>query len=193
MLETGLTHGLYKHAAAIFNDIANLEVISKSTLVGGTALALQLNHRKSEDFDFMLWRTKKDERPSVEWNKIVSAFETLGTPENRIHVKENLFIADIESIAVMKLEVLTRRATFRDYYDIYCIFNRLNDVESAKRLFSAALKHAEYRISSKTLFALLGNSERIIEDRNFALLEPKYNVTAKEIEHYLRERIRQTR
>lgn len=213
-------NGLSKCAAAIFDQIASLDIIRRFTLVGGTALALQLNHRQSEDFDFMIWQTRKDEKLTVDWDKIVSAFDAIGKVENidvpgfdqvtfsvqgvkfsfyasprrsplqkRIHVAENLYISDIESIAVMKMEVITRRAKFRDYYDLYCIFNELNDTEKIKEIFSRTLKYSEYRVSSKTLYAFLSNSERIGEEKNFKMLEPKHNVSAKEIEEYLKEQM----
>ncbi|MDD3788187.1 MAG: nucleotidyl transferase AbiEii/AbiGii toxin family protein [Petrimonas sp.] len=224
MSENTQINGLNTQASVIFDEITKLGIIRRFTLVGGTALALQLNHRKSEDFDFMLWCTHKGEQMSVEWDKIVHAFESVGKIENinvfgfdhvtfnirnvkfsfyasqrrsplnrRIHIQENLFIADIESIAVMKMELLTRRNAFRDYYDIYCIFKAIDDSSKIKSLFEATLKHAEHRVSSKSLFSFLGNAERIEEDKNFQLLEPKYLVTTKEIETYLKEQIRITK
>ncbi len=51
--------GLHKHASKIFDEITKLDIIRKFTLVGGTALAMQLNYRKSEDFDFMLCAVTK--------------------------------------------------------------------------------------------------------------------------------------
>ena len=42
----------------IFNKLSNSEFIKKYTLEGGTALSLQLEHRLSEDLDFIYDGTK---------------------------------------------------------------------------------------------------------------------------------------
>ena len=39
----------------VFGKLAQLELIKEFTFIGGTALALQLEHRISEDLDFCLW------------------------------------------------------------------------------------------------------------------------------------------
>ncbi len=39
----------------VFEKLAQLELIKEFTFIGGTALALQLEHRISEDLDFCLW------------------------------------------------------------------------------------------------------------------------------------------
>jgi len=48
--------GLSKHTEEIFEQISKLECIKNYTLIGGTALALQLGHRLSEDAALMLHR-----------------------------------------------------------------------------------------------------------------------------------------
>ena len=48
--------GLTPNIEAIIDNVSQLECIKPYTLCGGTALAIQLGHRMSEDLDFMLWR-----------------------------------------------------------------------------------------------------------------------------------------
>ena len=55
---------------AIIEQVAQMESIKPYTLCGGTALAIQIGHRKSEDLDFMMWRTSKTKKPEVNWNVI---------------------------------------------------------------------------------------------------------------------------
>jgi predicted nucleotidyltransferase component of viral defense system len=50
----------------ILVSISTLEVIKPYILVGGTALSIQLNHRLSEDLDFMRWQKSKNEKMSVD-------------------------------------------------------------------------------------------------------------------------------
>lgn len=44
--------GIAPHTEAIIEQVSRLECIEGWTLVGGTALAIQLDHRKSEDSGF---------------------------------------------------------------------------------------------------------------------------------------------
>lgn len=52
-MRQGLTHNI----ESIIEQVAQLECIKPYILCGGTALAMQIGHRKSEDLDFMMWRT----------------------------------------------------------------------------------------------------------------------------------------
>jgi len=46
---------LAAQTSEIFDQICSLECIKPYFLVGGTALALQIENRLSEDLDFMSW------------------------------------------------------------------------------------------------------------------------------------------
>ena len=56
--------GLTEKIDAIIEKVAELECIKPYILCGGTALAMQIGHRKSEDLDFMMWRKSKKENSS---------------------------------------------------------------------------------------------------------------------------------
>ena len=60
-------NGLAPHTAEIFEEFSKLECIKDYCLIGGTALALQLNHRLSEDIDLCRWKTGENEKISVDW------------------------------------------------------------------------------------------------------------------------------
>ena len=77
--------GLAPHTREIFESVSKLEHIKSYTLVGGTALSLQLGTRQSEDLDFMKWRTSKSEKMEVAWFQI----------EMHILNSSNLFIASL--------------------------------------------------------------------------------------------------
>jgi hypothetical protein len=47
--------GLSKPAAQIIETFSTLKCLKDYQLIGGTALALKLNHRESEDLDFCQW------------------------------------------------------------------------------------------------------------------------------------------
>lgn len=69
---------LAPHTGRVFDTISRLECIKPFTLVGGTALSLQIGKRQSEDLDFMKWLTKKTEKPEVNWPAIKKELSDVG-------------------------------------------------------------------------------------------------------------------
>ncbi len=103
-----------------------------------------------------------------------------------VHIQHNLFAADLLSIGAMKMEVLLRRSTFRDYYDIYSL---LREGVLFKDMVDLALRHSNHLLHTKNLYAMLTNGQRFVRDDTFVQLEPKYNVTSMDIENDIRARI----
>lgn len=105
---------------------------------------------------------------------------------NPVHVKNNLYLADIMAIGAMKMEVLMRRSNFRDYYDIYSIIKHGVDFHD---MMTLALNYSGHRLKSKNLFAMLTNSTRFKRDANFNQLQPTYDVTPDDIEQYIKSKL----
>jgi len=74
---------LAPHTSKLFDSVCKLNCIQSYCLVEGTALALQLQNRLSEDLDFMSWITHKGEKPEVDWVKIEKELSKIGTIELR--------------------------------------------------------------------------------------------------------------
>ncbi len=205
--------GLTPATNLIFEPISKLACIEPFTLVGGTALSIQLNTRLSEDLDFMSWRTSKKEKREVDWVAIKKELSSIGKVEKidildfdhveflvsgvkisfyanpnysplkeRIHVLNNLYVADLAAIGGMKMEVLLRRSRFRDYYDIYSLLQAGVDINL---MIEIALKYSGHKLKSKNLLAMLTKSDRFIPDSNFSILNPKYQITSKGIENFI--------
>ena len=137
-------------------------------LVGGTAIALQIGHRESIDFDmFKLGNVSK--------NKIIKRIEAFGLTYKLIFANAESFhimIAGVKitffqfpfkvpvkktnlgikmpsllNLAAMKAYALGRRVKWKDYYDLYVILKDFHDLESIikaaelifTQLFSAKL------------------------------------------------------
>jgi len=212
--------GLAKHTEKIIYAVSNLNSISPYILVGGTALSLQLDHRQSEDLDFMRWASRKGEKMEVDWFNIEKELKTIGQIQKTDllgfdHVQfvvedvkfsfyacerfspvkktlpflNNIVIADIDSIAAMKMEVLLRRTNFRDYYDLYCIMQTKSPIE-IKGLINDALKYSDHNLSSRNLLTILTTGERFIVDDGFTKLAPKYDITSNQIEEYMKTVVR---
>lgn len=124
-------------------------------LAGGTALALQIGHRDSIDFDFFKTTdfdtqiffqklkkilkdfslTKIQEEANTLTvlvdNEIKLSFFTYNYPLiNKKIDEENLCLASIEDIAAMKLSAILGRSTNKDYIDLYFILqtHKLKDI-----------------------------------------------------------------
>lgn len=209
--------GLTPKTSDIIEKISRLECIDSYVLVGGTALSLQLGTRESEDLDFMSWRKDRTERREVEWPTIKRELEMVGIVEKveildldhvefvlndvklsfyanpnyspvteEIPFLNNIRLADKKAIGAMKMEVMLRRCKFRDYYDIYSL---VKDGQNLSEMIELALKYSGHRLKSKNLIAMLTRSERFVQDAEFSVLNPIYNVTPTEIETELRAQL----
>lgn len=207
-------NGLAPHTKQLFEAVSRLDCIKPYLLVGGTALSLQIENRQSEDLDFMKWRTSKAEKMEVAWYQIEKELATIGDIQHKDildidHVEylvsgvkfsfyacpkyspvsepvdylNNLKLADVKSIGAMKMEVMLRRSNFRDYYDIYSILKYGVPVND---LISLALSYSGHKLKSKNLLAILTNGSRFTRDACFEQLEPVYDVTALEIEDFIK-------
>lgn len=207
--------GLAPHTSHIFEAVTCMESIKPFVLVGGTALSLQLGTRQSEDLDFMRWKQGANDKLEVGWPKIRKELEGIGHIDSEellgfehvifvlegvklsfyaaprkpiptmqtIQYKNNLRLADVMSIGVMKMEAMLRRAKFRDYYDIYSI---LRSGVNIHELIPLALEHSGYKLKKKNLLAMITNGEFYIKDASFAQLNPVYDVTATDIQDFIK-------
>jgi len=215
---TDFSLSLAPHTGRVFETISKLECIKPYTLVGGTALSLQIAKRQSEDLDFMKWLSNRSQKPEVEWNVIKKELESNGNiveyeiggfdffyvnfegvklsfyaaPRKeipsmvRIPYLNNLFLADIESIGVMKMESMLRRSIFRDYYDIYSILKEGKDIN---KMIEAALAHSEHKLKTRGLLAMLTEGRRFIKERGFEELQPAYDVTPRDIQEFIKSKL----
>lgn len=209
------TLSLAPHTGRLIKSVSRLDCIKSFVLVGGTALSIQLKTRQSEDLDFMRWQRGKSDTLDIGWPAIQRELETIGkvedvqvagfdqvlftvdgvkisfyaAPRKRIPSMQevpylnNIRLADVESIGVMKMEAMMRRSKFRDYYDIYSILKSGIDIH---KLIPMALEHSGHRLKTKGLMAMLTNGYLFRKDEQFAQLQPVYDVSARDIEDYIK-------
>lgn len=209
------TLSLAPHTGRLIKSVSRLDCIKPFVLVGGTALSIQLKTRQSEDLDFMRWQQGKSDTLDIGWPAIQRELETIGKVEDvqmagfdqvlfivdgvkisfyaaprkripsmlEVPYLNNIRLADVESIGVMKMEAMMRRSKFRDYYDIYSILKSGIDIH---KLIPMALEHSGHRLKTKGLMAMLTNGDLFRKDEQFAQLQPVYDVTARDIEDYIK-------
>ena len=124
----------------LLREIQKRNLFKGLRLVGGTALALQIGHRISNDLDF--FGSLKADKISItnELNKIGKVLILNSTENINIYTvngikvdivnypypwlnnevkKDSLKLADIKDIAAMKLSAITGRGTKKDFIDFY--------------------------------------------------------------------------
>jgi predicted nucleotidyltransferase component of viral defense system len=130
----------------VLTGFAQSELGSHFYLAGGTALSLQLGHRRSVDLDFF---SPTKDIPSIRQlvEKTLSPFHTILADSswgNLVYLADGVRVgfygygfpliaslvefegtrlASIEDIALMKLDALLSRASRKDFYDLYFICN----------------------------------------------------------------------
>ena len=214
-----MRQGLTTNIEVIIEQVAQLECIKHYILCGGTALAIQIGHRKSEDLDFMMWRISKTEKPEVNWNAIerelkekigeIENFNMLGFDQVEFvvrGVKFSFFVSDNLSPVTAPTEYLgnIRLADIESimamkmevmlrrmkFRDYYDIYCMLQEGYSIHNGIEKALNLSRHRLSSKNIIAMLLGGQ-FIPDNNFATLEPKYDVTKEQIREYIMQKLKE--
>ena len=205
--------GITPNIEAIIDDVAKLECIKPYTLCGGTALAMQLGHRMSEDLDFMMWRISKNEKPEVDWPTIEKEIqEKIGEIDHRdilgfdqvafvvkgvklsffvsnnfSPVNERILYQDNIFIAdVPAILAMKMEVMLRrlKYRDYYDIYSIVKAGYSLKDGMEAAVKYSGHKLNTKSLMIMLSSS-RIPMDANFAQMNPIYDVSMETMREYI--------
>lgn len=205
--------GLTANIDAIIERVAEMETIRPYILAGGTALAMQIGHRKSEDLDFMMWRRSKTEKPSVDWPAIecelrekvgeIESFNMLGfdqvefvaagvkfsfyVSESYCPVTEPVpYLGNIRLADVNSIMAMKMDVMLRrmKMRDYYDIYAILREGYDISKGIESALKYSQHRLNTKNIVIML-LSDNFASDENFAQLEPKYDVSREEIREYI--------
>ena len=212
------TRSLAPHTGEVFEAISRLECIKPFTLVGGTALSLQIEKRQSEDLDFMKWLSKRGEKPDVNWPAIKRELESIGEIKayevgdfnlvsiNFEGVKLSFYAAPRKAIPTMQripylnnlyladiesIGAMKMEAMLRraKFRDYYDIFSILMEGGDIKKMISAALAYSEHKLRTRGLLAMLTNGNRFVRERGFLELQPVYDVSPLEIQEFIKAKL----
>lgn len=205
--------GLTPTTERLLEPISKLECIAPYTLVGGTALSIQLDTRLSEDLDFMSWRSSKNEKREVDWVTIKRELATIGDIEkvdildfdhiefivsgvkvsfyanpNYSPLKERILIMNnLYAADMTSIGGMKMEVMLRrsKFRDYYDIYSLIKAGADINEMIDIALKYSGHILKSKNLLAMLTKSDRFIPDTNFNQLNPKYQIGPKEIENLI--------
>lgn len=133
---------------AVMREFFNSTMGSRFYLAGGTALSLQLGHRQSVDLDLFSptedipsirarleesLSALKPELSDASWGNLVFTAKNVRVGFfgygyallKPLMEDENLRLASIEDIALMKMDALLSRANRKDFYDLYFISQKV--------------------------------------------------------------------
>ncbi|MEO8664633.1 MAG: nucleotidyl transferase AbiEii/AbiGii toxin family protein [Ignavibacteria bacterium] len=200
----------------VFERLAKEKFLNDYTLVGGTALSIHLQHRLSEDLDFIydgeILKTdsikkfidktftknykliKQDNEHQLDFliNEVKVTFFTNSAVMIRFQVKtystkyKELNIATIDIIAILKLNAIAHRNTIRDYYDLYFI---AKNVLSLKKIFETSkdlLSNLSEISYTESIIYVDDIEEESISDH----LAAKENITKHEISDFFTKEVR---
>lgn len=153
-------------ARAVLEKLTSHDVCKGFYLAGGTGAALQLGHRRSEDFDFF---SAEDFSPENRLARLVSlgdvevVNQTAGTLNmlfdgvrvsflhysypllKPTHLMLGVEVADLIDIALMKVAAIAGRGSKKDFVDLYFICNAGPvSLETLPRLFAEKFKSVNY-------------------------------------------------
>ena len=191
--------------ALLLKMIKECTFLEKYVLVGGSALALHLCHRKSEDLDFFTYDDSFDKKEIFDYIQNFENKEILHQSTEQIDilldgVKVTFFnakwkflkpqkigkfnLSSLESISAMKVNVIFLRAKYRDYYDLYFL---VKEKMNLKEIFEYSKDIVE-GINFK-LFAIALLYIDDIEDDNIEYLEPKESITKEKIRDFFQDKL----
>lgn len=167
-------------------------------LVGGTAIALHIGHRRSVDFDLFtakefdnakirkeivknrkIERVFRDEIGQYSLSVFGVRFTFLQYPF-RIRASKNfdavIALPDLLTLAAMKAYALGRRAKWKDYVDMYFIMRDCHTlkeiVRRAKKIFGREFNEKMFR-AQLAYFRDIDYSEKVIYMKGFKISDSK--------------------
>lgn len=200
----------------ILQELAEEKFMERFTLVGGSALALQLEHRQSEDLDFIQdgknlddrailrfidskfendYRLLKEERGSqldFVIRGIKVTFFVAGTIMIHFGVQDyakrygKLYIAEARIIGVLKMAAIGQRNTIRDYYDLYYLSRYHVPLAETVALTRRLVPTLAPITYTETIIYV----DDLEEDSISSHLEPKEQVTKEEMAAFFTEEVR---
>lgn len=156
---------------AVLNNLMAHQSTKNFVLVGGTALALQVGHRKSIDLDLftidvfnpdqLLAALSTDFMPIVLQKSALSLICTIeGIKIDFIHFRypfirpirqENgIRLLSIEDIAPMKLDAISGRGSKKDFYDVYFLLKQF----TLEKMFSLYMEKYPHQTTFHVLRSL---------------------------------------
>ncbi len=192
--------GLAPSTEKLLLKLSKFELLQDFSFVGGSALAIRLQHRLSEDIDLFTWnRTLDKENIFTALRMLETPFSILNSSDIQINViaenvkltffaqggdvlkdreliKGNLYTVPVETLTGMKVNTLFLRAKFRDYYDLFVLNKEVFSIEAIFKIGQKIMPELTMKLFQTSLVY----TKDIAED-NIHHLSPRYKISIDEI------------
>jgi predicted nucleotidyltransferase component of viral defense system len=206
--------GLAPKTLSIFEAVSNLSCIQNFVLVGGTSIALQINHRISEDLDFCKWVPISNVANGIEVTTIEQELKrTFGDIRtNQLSFDQvDFYVQGVKltffnevGFNVPNFESITLHGNIKGvplgvigsmkiktmferntFRDYYDVFVLLKEgIVSLDQLIKSSISYHS-KLKEKMIINRLKRWELVDEEKGFNQLSPKYQVGTREIGDYL--------
>ena len=211
--------GLTENTEKIFEAVSLLDCIKDYTLIGDTAISLQIGKRLIEDLDFCKWSTNlKTDNPAFDWRQIQKQLETIGKVDKEVlgFDQVDFFVNDVkvtfmtlpkrlspvtEVVPILnniKAADLVSLGTMkvelilsrREFRDYYDIYSLLKEGQSLKSMVDGASKYSNRTLKTRNALSFLANGSNYKRGKEFDILKPVYDITNKGIEDLIKSTIK---
>ena len=195
---------------SLFEELAEKSLLSDFTFVGGSAIGYYLGHRLSEDLDFFTWHEKLPVETQsfidalAKTKNIVIANRTQtymdllindikvtlfandwdALKKDRSNITGTIFVANLPLLCAMKMNTLSLRAKYRDYYDLY-VLNK--EKYSIREMLNFSMDYIPGM--TKKIFGMQLTYTEDINDESIDHLSPKYTVTLENIKNHFEKEV----
>jgi predicted nucleotidyltransferase component of viral defense system len=213
-------NGLTKNTDDLFEPLSGLKCVNEYTLIGGSALSIQINKRKSEDLDFCMWtKDAKKDKPEVNWPLIEKELGTIGkiTSRNILGFEQVNFIVskvrvtfmtkqknlnpvknpvivlnNVKAADIIAIGVMKIELILRrsEFRDYYDIYSILREGVTLRALINEASEYSNRLLKVRDALSFLADGSNYRKDKSFNLLEPFYDIDNRGIEEYIRDIIK---
>jgi predicted nucleotidyltransferase component of viral defense system len=192
----------------VLTKLSTFEFLKDFTFVGGSALAVHLNHRLSEDIDLFTWENvlnigqlqaelaqmnfaniRAVSLSPKQCNYIIDGVKLTFFANNWEQLKEStplinhVNIATLELLCTMKINTLFLRSKFRDYYDLYVLNKEKYSLSEMFSIASPQLNNLSIPLFQRALVFI-----NDIQDEKISHLKPGYHVSLNQIEkHFVKQ------
>ncbi len=203
--------GLAPKTLKVFEKASELSCIKEYVLVGGTALALQINHRLSADLDFCKWVSSTSVKNGIAFTlieeELKSKFETVRS--NPLDFDQADFLIDEEvkfqffnevGYNVPTTETINIRANLKiapiitiaamkvktmfqrtAFRDYYDLYAIVKEGHVAINDLLSISRKYDHKLDSKRIINRITSYKEFEEEEEFGTLEPKYEINSEAI------------
>lgn len=204
-------NSLAPNSKSTLEKLSELDVCGDFVMVGGSALAIYLEHRTSEDIDLFTFNKDFDLNdilkiiPTifsdiqivvkshnqldliVNDTKVTFRKESCDISENSVKLLNNLRIAELRILAIMKVNNIFLRAKLRDYYDLYVLSKEIFSIKELFEISASYIIGLNFKLFQQ---ALIFTDD--ITDENLEYLNPKYRISKNKIADYFQEKLKKS-